>query len=87
MSGSDLCEWATIEDVWNANAATYARDLGLAAGCGTTEQDLPTQYLVECLRGKSFDDIVNASASVYKRVCPFLLYNFSFKLFALVCFN
>ncbi|KAK2159032.1 hypothetical protein LSH36_160g05071 [Paralvinella palmiformis] len=67
MSGSDLCEWATIEDVWNANAATYARDLGLAAGCGTTEQDLPTQYLVECLRGKSFDDIVNASASVYKR--------------------
>ena len=81
MSGSDLCEWATVENVWNANAATYARDLGLAAGCGTPEQDLPTQFLVECLRGKSYEDIVNASASVYKRVCTFLFFHFCVKVF------
>jgi len=67
MSGSDMCEWAYVGDVWNANAVTYTRDLSKLVGCsGDYDQGLP--YIVQCLRQKHYEEIVNASASVYKRV-------------------
>lgn len=66
MSGSDMCEWAYVGDVWNANAVTYTRDLSKLVGCsGDYDQGLP--YIVQCLRQKHYEEIVNASASVYKR--------------------
>lgn len=67
MDGSDLCEWSYVGSVWNANPVTYTRDLSRLVGCsGDYDQNL--DYIVQCLRGKHFDEIVNASASVYKRV-------------------
>lgn len=67
MDGSDLCEWSYVGSVWNANPVTYTRDLGRLVGCsGDYDQNL--DYIVQCLRGKHFEEIVNASASVYKRV-------------------
>lgn len=67
MDGSDLCEWSYVGSVWNANPVTYTRDLSRLVGCsGDYDQNL--DYIVQCLRGKHFEEIVNASASVYKRV-------------------
>lgn len=74
MAGADTCEWASVGNVWNANPLTYARDLGRLVGCGY-DYDQSNQYLVECLRRKHFDEIVNATASVYKRVSRRLLGN------------
>jgi carboxylesterase type B len=67
MSGSDLCEWSYVGSIWNANALTYTRDLGRLVGCGFDYDFQDTEYLVKCLRGKHYEEIVNASASIYKR--------------------
>ncbi|ELU08011.1 hypothetical protein CAPTEDRAFT_93848 [Capitella teleta] len=66
MSGSDLCEWSTVDTVWNADAMTYSRDLGRQVGCDA-DYGLSNHELVECLRDRHYDEIVNASATVYKR--------------------
>ena len=68
MSGSDLCEWSYVAPIWNANALTYSRDLGRLVGCGFDYDITDTAYLVRCLRGKHYEEIVNATASVYPRV-------------------
>jgi len=68
MGGSDLCEWSIVDTIWNANAVTYARDLGRLVGCGF-DYDQTNQYLVDCLMKKHYDEIVNATSSIPKRVC------------------
>jgi len=68
MGGSDLCEWSIVDTIWNANAVTYARDLGRLVGCGFY-YDQSNEYLVDCLLKKHYDEIVNATASIPKRVC------------------
>lgn len=67
MAGSDLCEWSVVKPVYNSNAKEYAKDLGRNVGCNP-DWGLPTLQLVECLRGKHFEEMVNASASIYKHV-------------------
>ena len=62
-----MCEWATVGTVWNANAVTYTRDLGRLVGCGFDyDQDL--EFMVRCLRGKHYEEMVNATSAVNKRV-------------------
>jgi len=68
MGGSDLCEWSIVDTIWNANALTYARDLGRLVGCGF-DYDQSNEYLVDCLLKKHYDEIVNATASIPQRVC------------------
>jgi len=68
MGGSDLCEWSIVDTIWNANALTYARDLGRLVGCGF-DYDQSNEYLVDCLEKKHYEEIVNATASIPKRVC------------------
>ena len=68
MSGSDLCEWSYVGTIWNANALTYARDLGRLVGCGY-EYDQSNKMLVDCLLKKHYEEIVNATASIVNRVC------------------
>lgn len=68
MSGSDLCEWSYIAPIWNANAMTYTRDLGRLVGCGFDYDILNSEYLVKCLRAKHYEELVNATASLYRRV-------------------
>lgn len=67
MSGSDLCEWSYVAPVWNANALTYARDLGRVVGCGYN-YDQQNQVLVECLSKKHYEEMVNGTASIIRRV-------------------
>ena len=71
MSGSDLCEWSYVGKIWNADALTYARDLGRRVGCGF-EYDQSNKYLVECLSKKHYEEMVNATASINKRVSVLL---------------
>ena len=68
MGGSDLCEWSIVDTIWNANAVTYARDLGRLVGCGF-DYDQSNEYLVDCLLKKHYEEMVNATASIPKRVC------------------
>jgi Carboxylesterase family len=67
MGGSDLCEWSYVGSIWNANALTYARDLGRLVGCGF-EYDQKNSYLVECLAKKHYEEMVNATAAIINRV-------------------
>lgn len=66
MSGNDLCEWSVVSTVWNANPATYTRDLGRLVGCGSY-YDLDMKFMVECLRGKHYEEMVNATAALERR--------------------
>jgi len=68
MGGSDLCEWSIVDTIWNANALTYARDLGRLVGCGF-DYDQSNEFLVDCLLKKHYEEMVNATASIPKRVC------------------
>jgi len=68
MGGSDMCEWSIVDTIWNANAVTYARDLGRVVGCGF-DYDQTNEYLVDCLMNKHYEELVNATASIPKRVC------------------
>ena len=72
MSGTDMCESAFVDTVWNADANTYARDLGREVGCDP-EYNLPNDRLVQCLRGRHYDEMVNATASVHRRVRPIIM--------------
>lgn len=67
MGGSDLCEWSYVGEIWNANALSYARDLARAVGC-VFEYDPTNAYLVECLVKKHYEELVNATISMPRRV-------------------
>ncbi len=67
MSGSDLCEWATVDTVYNVNALEYAKELGKKVGCDPF-YGMPIDRMVDCLRYKHFEEIVNATATVWKVV-------------------
>ena len=67
-SGTDYCEWSFIGETYGATAYNYARELGRQVGCDPGYW-VTTEQLVQCLRRKHFDEIVNASANVYKMVC------------------
>ena len=67
MAGSDLCEWAVVKGVYNSNAREYTKDLGRHVGCDP-DWGLPLENLVDCLQKKHFEEIVNASAAIFKHV-------------------
>lgn len=66
MGGSDMCEWSYVGQMLDSNPLEYAKDLGREVGCDP-DYGLPIDQLVECLRFKHHDEIVNASAAVYKK--------------------
>jgi hypothetical protein len=66
-SGTDFCEWATIGQIYGGTAYNYARELGRQVGCDP-EYGISNTQMVNCIRMKHFDEIVNASARVYKMV-------------------
>ena len=64
MDGSDLCEWAISG---NTNRPyEYAEALGRKVGCDPDSQT--RDRMVECFRRKSFEDLVNGTASLYRKV-------------------
>ena len=63
MSGSDLCDWAVVKPAWNVDARDYAKQLGRKAGCDPY-YGLSMANMVDCLRYKHYDDLVNASAAI-----------------------
>jgi len=86
MGGSDMCEWSVVDTIWNANALTYARDLGRLVGCGF-DYDQSNEYLVNCLEKKHYEELVNATASIPKRVCCFFIASCLHRLFKQAAMN
>jgi hypothetical protein len=68
MSGSDFCEWAYIGEIYGTTAYNYARELARQAGCDSLDYAITTEQLVLCMRMKHYEDVVNASANVFKMV-------------------
>ena len=67
MGGADTCEWSVVGEVWDSNPLNYAKDLGRQVGCDADYGQSNAQ-LVDCLQYKHYEEIVNASANVYKKV-------------------
>ena len=64
MDGSDLCEWAISGNTYRPYE--YAEALGRKVGCDPESQT--RDRMVECFRRKSFEDLVNGTASMYQKV-------------------
>ena len=67
MAGSDLCDWTVVGPHYFSNPLEYTQELGRRVGCDP-DYGVPMEILMECLRSKHFDEIVNASASVWRKV-------------------
>ena len=67
MSGSDLCDWSVVGPHYFTNPFEYTQELGRKVGCDP-DYGVPTETLMECMRSKHFEEIVNASASVWRKV-------------------
>ncbi|KAK2166900.1 hypothetical protein NP493_1299g00052 [Ridgeia piscesae] len=66
MAGSDLCDWTVVGPHYFSNPLEYTQELGRRVGCDP-DYGVPMEILMECLRSKHFDEIVNASASVWRK--------------------
>ena len=67
MGGTDLCEWSVIGPHFETNPLEYARELGRQVGCDP-DYGVPTARLVDCLQKKHYEELVNATARVWRKV-------------------